>query len=1402
MPNIQYTITANSAQGKQALKDFNAEQKNVSAGADKIQGSFVKSRNAAQEFTQKLKAIKFPQELLTQFTRLQATIHANGEEIKKFGDQMHSAGGKLKSFGGDLAPISLAAAALSGVVLKVGSDFESSFAGVIKTVNGTETQLASLRQGIRDMAQEIPLSTTELNGIAEAAGQLGIKTENILDFTRTMADLGVTTNLSSTEAASSLARLSNIMGTNQSDFDRMGSTIVALGNNFATTEAEIVAMAMRLAGAGKQIGLTEAEVFGFATALSSLGVEAEAGGSAISRVFVEVEKSIALGNDKLAIFADIAGQSVEDFSAAFKEDAAGTMTEFIKKLGEVQDSGGSVSVLLTDLGLDGIRVADSLKRAANSGDLLNNALALGADAWEDNTALAKEAEQRYATFESQIKILWNSLKDVAITLFDSIRPILTEIIIPALKDLVDILASVSGAFTQLPQSAQLAVMAFVGLVAIASPLIILIGTLISSLGTITAAFGTAAASGTIFGTVLTGIAAAAGPVVAVIGTALAGYALGRFIGSIDIAGNSVDEWVQKLFNWGESIPSVKQDTEDLAGITEKLATVLEEKCNVSIEQGRMTIEEWNDAVVKAAIESGLMGESLNASQEEMEKLRKSMEDALNPGADLEKQLFALKGEFSEEQIIQKYGAEILSTVDKYKQLQQEIPENIFYFAKLVEQEKQNEQAAKEHAEALRKIQEQLEKWNKEMRAALDPGHDLEQQLAYLRDEFNDYQIISIYGDKIEEVYGKYRELGLQVPKNIQDLIKLKTETQLAAAANANLEISFADLFPEINETELSIDDFIGKIELLSGVAVPGIITETNKIPDALKNSFSDAKDATKDFADAFDRQVSTVVTNFAQAVGDMIWEWESFGDALKDVAKKFISSIISLFVEQLFKPLIEGISGIFSGSGFSLGGFSFAGLASLFGGGGGSSAASFAASGAAGPAVTLAGAGSVGSGTAGTVSMGQTIAGIAASAGAIILMSWLNSLPLQAGGTLPTGTVYPVTIEGTDIATGFGAGGGIASSFGPYGTTNPAGGTVDIWTLEGMGITPEDVGIWGYSSWNDYYQSVIAVTESNEAVADAIDENVDAIERQSTALDGAALKARELADATKYTAKTFEDLDDSTRSMFDLAKTTGIVSTQLMGLLGEAGLASTVLEANALTAKNMSEASEQFATLANGLNDLLPSLNLGISDFLTSGVITDAFRQYVESLGGDIGVFEAYAGLFENLPEGQEIADYIAGNAEAQQIVADAMAEAAGLSITAEQRMQEAVDAFDTAVNNFADTIYWYQMHQSTVDSAGRRSSISTATSDSIIARTELTKPTETGSSATGTSDRNFQLNLNVNIDSPVTVTHQGQGGGGFQKDADEIAARVGDAIKFNNKGIADRIADSTSRILKSRGDI
>ena len=214
----------------------------------------------------------------TQLAQSNSKLIKHGESLKNTGDKIKGVGKSMTGVGKNLtATVTAPVAGLATAAIKSSIDFETAFAGVRKTVDGTEEEFQKLRQGILDMSNEIPASAGEIASVAEAAGQLGIEKDNILDFTRTIIDLGESTNMTTEQAANELARFANITGMSQTEFNNFGSSLVALGNNFATTESEIMSMSMRLAGAGNQIGLSEAQVAALAATMSSVGIEAEAG---------------------------------------------------------------------------------------------------------------------------------------------------------------------------------------------------------------------------------------------------------------------------------------------------------------------------------------------------------------------------------------------------------------------------------------------------------------------------------------------------------------------------------------------------------------------------------------------------------------------------------------------------------------------------------------------------------------------------------------------------------------------------------------------------------------------------------------------------------------------------------------------------------------------------------------------------------------------------------------------------------------------------------------------------------------------------------------------------------------------------------------------------------------------
>lgn len=281
-------------------------------------------------------------------------------------------------------------------------DFESALTGVAKTTDLTDEELADMSDAIKAMSTEIPASTTEIAAVAEAAGQLGIQKDALLDFTRVMTMLGTATNMTAEDAATALARFANITGMSADNYDRLGAVIVDLGNNFATTESEITQMGTRLASGGKLAGLTEPQIMALAAAMSSVGIEAEAGGTAMTQTLNAIEKAVATGEDSLQSFADVAGMSADSFAEMWNTDALGALTAFIRGLGNLDEQGESAVLVLEDLGLTGIRQSNMLKSLALAADQMDSAVQTANTAWDENIALTNEANKRYATTQSKL----------------------------------------------------------------------------------------------------------------------------------------------------------------------------------------------------------------------------------------------------------------------------------------------------------------------------------------------------------------------------------------------------------------------------------------------------------------------------------------------------------------------------------------------------------------------------------------------------------------------------------------------------------------------------------------------------------------------------------------------------------------------------------------------------------------------------------------------------------------------------------------------------------------------------------------------------------------------------------------------------------------------------------------
>lgn len=383
--------------------------------------------------------------------------------------------------------------------IQAARDFESAFAGVKKTIDETRFNEYSLTwddlaQGIKDIAYETGMSTEEIAKVMEVAGQLGVELgdsgKSIIEFTRQMALMGVTTDMSAEDAALNLARFMNITGTTTGEVDGLTASIVDLGNNFATQEADIVTMATRLASAGTVAGLTAQEILALSTAMSSVNIKAEAGGSSMSTVLSKLTERVVKfgavlngtfeGDDSEAaevveameIIAKVSGVSAEEFYKVWTTKPIEGLGLLIKGMANAEEHGDNMILQLDELGFTQIRQSNMLRALALSYENMSDAINTANTAWDESSAMEVEAAKRFETLDSRINMLSERWKEV--------KRDIAEVLIPVLEKVMDFISNLIDKWQELTDEQKKSIVNLGGITAAVGPVLMFFGRLMTT----------------------------------------------------------------------------------------------------------------------------------------------------------------------------------------------------------------------------------------------------------------------------------------------------------------------------------------------------------------------------------------------------------------------------------------------------------------------------------------------------------------------------------------------------------------------------------------------------------------------------------------------------------------------------------------------------------------------------------------------------------------------------------------------------------------------------------------------------------------------------------------------------------------------------------------------------------
>lgn len=465
---------------------------NGRTGTDAMKESYKQAKAEVATYTdyianqnQKLLALEAGAEVTAaNIRKLNSEFITTNEGLLKMSYNLDRTSNSLLSFSSATKYLSIFSAGTIAGATAATISFEDAWVGVTKTVEGTPKQLQAVNDQLKDLALNTSSSYQSIAHYAELAGQMGIATDAVGEFTKTVVMLNDTTNLVGDDAAQNIAKFANIMVDAESRttdyYSRLGSTIVDLGNNFATTENDIMEMSMRIATAGRQSGLTSEQVLALATALSSMGIRAQEGGSSMSKMLQEIQRAVSTGSEDLNAFAETAGMSAEEFKRAWEEDAGQTFLKFIEGI----SAGGDALLKLNELGLDTeVKLTKAMGSLAGSTDLYSNALKTANTAWAENTAMATEAEKRYATLKSTLSQTWEAIKQAG----DELGQAFT----PTLKSIANVVKDLAIGFTELDDGTKTLIANTLAFTAALSPVAFISGKVVGGVGSMVTAFAKA-----------------------------------------------------------------------------------------------------------------------------------------------------------------------------------------------------------------------------------------------------------------------------------------------------------------------------------------------------------------------------------------------------------------------------------------------------------------------------------------------------------------------------------------------------------------------------------------------------------------------------------------------------------------------------------------------------------------------------------------------------------------------------------------------------------------------------------------------------------------------------------------------------------------------------------------------
>ncbi len=504
------------------------------------------------EISQKLDRIKnkFP-ELQKAVGRVKNNFDYVQESTKSFRksaeDLATNIGKPMQKIGSSMTKfVTLPVAAGAAYSVKKFMDFEKALVEVGGSTNLTGVELEDFGKKITKLSSKTTFSQDELLGLANAAGEAGVRgSSNLEQFSITMAKLGKTAKGILPDTSLQLKKILDLTGEGDEKIGNFGSAITTAENVFKVQAGRIIDSSQAIGREVAKFGLSSTQVLGFATAIEPMGFEAKQASMAVGEGFRGIDDAIREGGIKMQGLQKITGMTGEQLKETFQKDPQAVFNAFLSGLKKIDAAGGETSKALDFFGASGDKTQVILTSLAKESDKLSNIQETLKNSFNDNTALNKEYEEASKTLSDSLSKLHNGISALAVTLGARLAPVISAVA-SGLSKLVDF-------FNEHPTIATFA--ASVALVlAVVGPMLWLLGSFLVVLPKILIAINFLTAAFAVFKAILIAVGIALGIGVGwvlVIGVAI--VALGAILWSFrDII------WDSMVVAWDWVIDRIKK----------------------------------------------------------------------------------------------------------------------------------------------------------------------------------------------------------------------------------------------------------------------------------------------------------------------------------------------------------------------------------------------------------------------------------------------------------------------------------------------------------------------------------------------------------------------------------------------------------------------------------------------------------------------------------------------------------------------------------------------------------------------------------------------------------------------------------------------------------------------------